>query len=164
MFLFDPAVTPDWDSVKTELDRILGRSEARLIAGAKWDERRLAYEIHGRRRGIYALTYFEAEAARVVDIERDVNLSESALRCLLLRVDHMSEDDMKEAAERPASSYADEGPRGRGDGDDRGGRGPRASSQQRSGGGDGDSSSRNDSGDQKTATATSEKDDDSSGE
>ena len=103
MFLFDPAAAPDWEACRAELDRLMGRIDGRLIVANKWDERRLAYEINGRRRGIYALTYFEADATKIVDLERDVQLSESALRCIILHVDHMTEDEMKEAAAKPAS-------------------------------------------------------------
>lgn len=112
MFLFDPVVTSDWEAVQAEVNRILERAGARVIACAKWDERRLAFEIRGRKRGIYVLTYFEAEASRIGEIERDVRLSEAALRCLILRVDHLNEDEMKEAAAKPASHAAPEDDRG----------------------------------------------------
>jgi len=96
MFLFDPAATTDWEQIKTELDRLMGRSEARMIAFGKWDERRLAYEIRGRKRAIYVLTYFAAEPDKISNMERDVRLSESVIRCLILRMDHLSEDEMKQ--------------------------------------------------------------------
>lgn len=108
MFLFNPAVTSDWDAVQAEITRFMERAEARVIALTKWDERRLAYEIKGCKRGIYALVYFQADASKIGDIERDVQLSESALRCLLIRVDYLTEDEMKLAAEKPASQAHDE--------------------------------------------------------
>jgi small subunit ribosomal protein S6 len=99
MFLLDPGVLTDWESVQKEIYRILERAEAEVVACSRWDERRLAYEINGRRRGVYALTYFKADPAKIVGIERDVHLSESALRCLILRVDDaMTDEQMKEAA------------------------------------------------------------------
>ncbi len=106
MFLFDPVVMSDWEAIQGEINRMFDRAGARVIACAKWDERRLAYEIRGRKRGIYVLTYFEADSSRIADIERDVQLSEAALRCLIVRVDHMTEDEMKEAAAKPASHAA----------------------------------------------------------
>jgi small subunit ribosomal protein S6 len=112
MFLFDPVVVSDWEAVQAELNRIFERAGARVIASAKWDERRLAYEIRGRKRGVYVLAYFEVETSKLADIERDVQLSESALRCMILRVDHMTEDEMKEAASHPASHAAPEDDRG----------------------------------------------------
>ncbi len=116
MFLFDPVVMSDWEGIQAELNRMLDRAGARVIACAKWDERRLAFEIRGRKRGIYALTYFEADSNKIADLERDVQLSEAALRCLIVRVDHLTEDEMKETAAKPASHAAPEDERGdRGD-------------------------------------------------
>lgn len=112
MFLFDPAVTTDWEQVRAELDRLMDRIGARVIVSNKWDERRLAYEIRGRKRGVYALTYFEAEASKVAELERDATLSEAVLRCLVVRVDHLTEDEMKEIAARQPVESAPEGPRG----------------------------------------------------
>ncbi len=98
MFLFDPGVLTDWESVQKEINRLLERAEAQLVACNRWDERRLAYEIKGRKRGVYALTYFKADPAKIAGIERDVNLSETALRCLILRVEDMTDEEMVEAA------------------------------------------------------------------
>ena len=97
MFLFDPGMLTDWESVQKEVHRLLERAEAQVVACSRWDERRLAYEIKGRKRGIYALVYFKADPTKIVGIERDVNLSESALRCLIIKVE-MTDDEMKEAA------------------------------------------------------------------
>ncbi|MEP0841811.1 MAG: 30S ribosomal protein S6 [Phycisphaerae bacterium] len=106
MFLFDPAVTADWDAVQAELGRLMKRAEARVIVMQRWDERRLAYEIRGRKRAIYALTYFEAEPGKIAGLERDAQISEAILRCLVLKADHLSEEEMKELAARPPDHSA----------------------------------------------------------
>lgn len=106
MFLFDPAVTADWDAVQAELDRLMKRAEARVIVAQRWDERRLAYEIRGRKRAIYALTFFEAEPSKIGPLERDAQLSEAVLRCLVVDAGHLTEDEMKEIASRPPDHSA----------------------------------------------------------
>jgi ribosomal protein S6 len=111
MFLFDPAVTTDWDAVQAELNRLMKRAEARVILANKWDERRLAYEIRGRKRAIYALTYFEAEPTKIAALERDAQISEAILRCLVVRADHLTEDEMREVASRPPDHSAGEADR-----------------------------------------------------
>jgi small subunit ribosomal protein S6 len=135
MFLFDPGVLTDWDSVQKEVYRILERAGAEVVVCSRWDERRLAYEIKGRKRGVYALVYFKADPGKIVGIERDVNLSESALRCLIIRVD-MTDEEMKEAGstsrieQQRTATFDGEGDEG-GEGD--GGfrrRGPRRDEQQ----------------------------------
>ncbi|HOB73626.1 MAG TPA: 30S ribosomal protein S6 [Phycisphaerae bacterium] len=106
MFLFDPAVTTDWEAVQAELERLMKRAEARVIVMQRWDERRLAYEIRGRKRAIYALTYFEADPSKIAPLERDAQISEAILRCLVLKADHLTEEEMKELAARPPDHSA----------------------------------------------------------
>lgn len=101
MFLFDPAVAVEWSNVEAEVNRLISRAEGELIACKRWDERRLAYEIRGRKRACYVLTFFRAPGDRIAGIERDVQLSESVLRCLVLRADHMTDEEMKAAVEKP---------------------------------------------------------------
>lgn len=136
MFLFDPAVTAEWEAVKTEMSRLLDRAGARVIVLHKWDERRLAYEIRGRKRAIYALTYFEADPMKIADLERDARLSEAVLRCMVTQANHLTDDEMKEISLRPPDYAVAEAERtarggggyrgGGGGGGDRGGdRGPR---------------------------------------
>lgn len=102
MFLFDPAVTAEWEQAKAELDRLMGRAGATVIACGKWDERRLAYEISGHKRAMYVLAYFKAEADKIGGLERDAQLSEAVIRCMVLRADHVTEAAMKEALAGPA--------------------------------------------------------------
>lgn len=128
MFLFDPAVATDWANVEAEVNRLIGRANGEIVACKRWDERRLAYEIRGRKRACYVLTYFRAPSDRIVGLERDVQLSEHVLRALVLRVDHMTDDEMKAAVEKVPEPVveSDRGDRGdRGDRFDRGNRGDR---------------------------------------
>ena len=97
MFMFDPAVATDWDKIKAEVDRLMERAEAKVLLCGKWDERRLTYEIRGVKRAIYVLAYFEIEPSKVSILERDATLSELIVRCLLVRADHVTEEQMKEA-------------------------------------------------------------------
>ncbi|HSW46100.1 MAG TPA: 30S ribosomal protein S6 [Phycisphaerae bacterium] len=119
MFLFDPAVATDWDKIKAELDRLMERAEATVVVSGKWDERRLAYDIRGVKRAVYVLAYFEAEPSKIGPLERDVVLSESIVRCLVLGADHVSEEMMKEALASGGVRPADDGPPPRRRGDDR---------------------------------------------
>ena len=52
MFVFDPALASEWTAVETEVNRLLERAGATLVVCKKWDDRKLAYEIKGRRRGV----------------------------------------------------------------------------------------------------------------
>ncbi len=95
MFLFDSGATHEWERVESEIGRIMERAGAEVVLCRKWDERKLAYEIRGRKRGCYVLTYFRAAGDQIAGIERDARLSEAILRCLVLRADHVGEEQLR---------------------------------------------------------------------
>ncbi len=95
MFLVDSAIaSANWEAITEAISTVMERGETEVISLRKWDERRLAYDIAGRKRGTYILCYFKADPEKIVGIERDVKLNEFLLRVLILRVDHMSKEDM----------------------------------------------------------------------
>lgn len=111
MFLLD-AGDPDFHAVSEPVRAILERREAKVLALNPWDERRLAYIIQGRKRGLYVLAYFEVDPQQVVEIEHDCRLDERILRAMIIRRDKLSEETInaetpamvsaRRAAERPA--------------------------------------------------------------
>ncbi len=100
MFLLDPAGN-DFESAGEAVRNILDRSEAEILALKPWEERRLAYEILGKRKGLYILTYFKADPTRIVEIEHDCQLNEKILRLLVLHCENLSETEIN--AETPAA-------------------------------------------------------------
>lgn len=87
MYLFDPTFGGTQENCETEIRRIMGRAEAEMVFCKRWDERRLAFKVKGRKRGVYVLTFFNAHPSKITGIERDVALSENVLRVLVLRAD-----------------------------------------------------------------------------
>lgn len=119
MFLLSQATAADLNSAVEHIKEILARGQAEIIAMRKWDERRLAFEVNGQKRGYYVLAYFSAPNDQLSHIERDCNLSEKIMRVLILRCDHMTMEQMQAAdgrkdleveaklrAERPAVAAA----------------------------------------------------------
>ena len=100
MFLIGQAAAANLPDVIDHIKDIFHRAGAELIAMKKWDERRLAFEIKKQKRGLYILTYFRAQNTALPGIERDVNLSERILRVMILRADHLTEDEMRAADAR----------------------------------------------------------------
>lgn len=85
MFLVDSALaTGDWDGTMATIENILRRADAEVVAIRKWGERKLTYDIDHKSRGTYILTYFKADGRRISGIEKDVQLSEKVMRCLIL--------------------------------------------------------------------------------
>jgi len=95
LFLVDSGeAAANWQAVNGAIEKILSRSEADIVSIKKWDERRLAYDIGRRSRGTYLLVYFNCDPRRVGAIERDVQLSETVVRVMILRTDKMSPEDI----------------------------------------------------------------------
>jgi len=106
MFLFPQTVAADLQSAADHVLEILSKGGAEIVSLCKWDERRLAYDIKGNKRGVYFLTYFKCDATKMTAIERDARLSEKLLRSMITRADHLTADQM--AAMEGRQQLADE--------------------------------------------------------
>ena len=102
MFLFPQTATADLAGALAHVESILGRAGAEIVSICKWDERRLAYDIKGNKRGLYFLVYFKADRAKIAGIERDCNLSEQLLRAMIVRADHIPAEEIEAADGRTA--------------------------------------------------------------
>ncbi len=100
MFLISQAVAADLNAATEHLREIFRRANAEVIALKKWDERRLAFEIDKQKRGVYLLSYFTCPTSAIEGIHRDVNLSEKIMRCMILRADHLTQEEMIAADSR----------------------------------------------------------------
>jgi small subunit ribosomal protein S6 len=99
MFLIDSAeAAKDWDGIIELITKMLTKIDAQVVLLKKWDERPLAYAIKKCTRGTYILSYFKADGRKITELERDVLLSERIMRALILRVDHMTEEDVVKQA------------------------------------------------------------------
>jgi small subunit ribosomal protein S6 len=86
MFVLDDSRSNNnWDGVLREVRGLLERRGAEIFTCERWDERRLAYRINGRNRGVYLLTKFTAPAEAVQDIKRDAEMNDTILRLLVIR-------------------------------------------------------------------------------
>jgi len=110
LFLVDSAdAAADWSGTIGAIEKVLSRAEAEVVSLKKWDERKLAYDIKGRGRGTYILSYFKCGPDKITSIERDVQLSEQIIRVMILTTDRMGEDDISKdtpagMAERAAAA------------------------------------------------------------
>ncbi|GAB4383517.1 MAG: hypothetical protein Kow0022_03560 [Phycisphaerales bacterium] len=93
MFLISQATASNLSGVLEHINHLIERAEGEVVAMQKWDERRLAYEIDKQKRGLYLLAYVKMTGEAVAGFERDCNLSELLLRTLVLRADHLSEEE-----------------------------------------------------------------------
>ena len=85
MFLVDSGqAASDWDGIIGLIETILKRADVEVLCLRKWSDRRLAYEIQHKGRGMYILCYFKADGRRIAGIERDIRLSEQIMRSVIL--------------------------------------------------------------------------------
>jgi len=102
MFLVDSSKAgADWDGIIAAIRTILEKAGAEIDSIRKWDDRRLAYDIKGKSRGTYILSYFRVDGARIRDIEKSVRLSEKIMRVLILSAEKLSPEDIEK--ETPAT-------------------------------------------------------------
>jgi small subunit ribosomal protein S6 len=88
LFIFDSnKYSRDQAGVSGQIAEFVRRCGGEMIVSRLWEERRLAYPINGQRKGVYWLTYFKLDSRHVTTIERECQLSESVMRCLVLKVD-----------------------------------------------------------------------------
>jgi ribosomal protein S6 len=128
MFILENnAATADFEGTAGKVDEILQKHGANLVRKDKWDERKLAYEIKGHRRGTYYLVYFEAPPSSITAMNEDLGLTETVLRHMVIALDLPIDDYIdKRAAERErlAEDSRKNAIGGWGSGPRRGGRGP----------------------------------------
>ena len=95
MFLVDTNIASDPEATKGMIRTVMERASAELLLCSLWDERRLAYDVDKHKRAAYVLCYFRADGANISTMERDVQLSEHLLRVLVLRADHISDEELE---------------------------------------------------------------------
>jgi small subunit ribosomal protein S6 len=81
----------EFPEVISHIADIINRQSADIDRIEKWEERKFAYPIKGVKRGIYILSYFEAEGEAISEIRRLFRLSEQVLRVLILKTDTKDE-------------------------------------------------------------------------
>ena len=110
MILIDSAeAAKDWDGIIELVTKMLNKIDAQILSLKKWDERPLAYSIKRCSRGTYILAYFKADGLKITELERDVLLSERVMRALILKTEHLTEEDIaKQATAVNASAASDD--------------------------------------------------------
>ncbi len=101
MFLFPAGAAIDVEGAIKMARGLIEKHGGEVLVIKKWDERRLAYEISGQKRGLYIIAYYRGPGASVSAIDHDVNLSEQILRVLIVKADHLNEQEMNAVEPQP---------------------------------------------------------------
>ncbi len=97
MILFPQSAMADIKGAVEHIKETFAKNGAEIIALKKWGDRPLAFPIKKQKRGLYILAYFAVTTDKITQIERAFNLAEKALRVLIVRADHLSEEEMRSA-------------------------------------------------------------------
>jgi ribosomal protein S6 len=88
MFLVDPVKHgEDAEGTEKVVSGLLEKHGAKMHRFERWDERKLAYDIRGHKRGVYLLALFEMPGPSVAQLQADCELNETILRQLILRLE-----------------------------------------------------------------------------
>jgi small subunit ribosomal protein S6 len=102
MFLLDTSkMGGDVPGAAQSLHSIMERHKAEILASRPWEERRLSYPINGQKKGQYYLMYFKSEGKELINIERDLRLTETLLRHMVLKIDPKMEEIMLSVGRNP---------------------------------------------------------------
>ena len=107
MYLLDNnAVRAGWKEAKTAATALIEKHGGKVLAARRWDERKLAYPIRQRRRGTYLLAHGELGAAGVATLRRELDLTESVLRYLILQVEAVPPKELELTQAEAAAGFS----------------------------------------------------------
>jgi small subunit ribosomal protein S6 len=110
MFLLPGAAAADLEGSIKLVRGIVEHHHGKVLVIKKWDERKLTYELARQKRGLFIICYYTGPGASVVAIERDVNLSESILRVLVTRAEHLNPEEMAAVEPQPIQPREERNP------------------------------------------------------
>ena len=88
LYIIDSTLTDEQvESIVSKYSQVVADQGGELQAAGKWDKRRLAYEISGRREGIYILMYFNGEPAVAAELDRLFRITDEVFRHIIVRVE-----------------------------------------------------------------------------
>ena len=93
LLLDNQAVRAGWREAKAAVTEVLTKHGARMATARRFDERRLAYPIKGKKRGTYLLAYYEIDPAGTDGLRRELDLSETVLRYIQIGAESVPETE-----------------------------------------------------------------------
>jgi small subunit ribosomal protein S6 len=101
-YIIDSTITDEEQTALIErFQRLVGEQGGTVDGVDKWERRRLAYEVKGKREGIYVVMNFTGPATAEAELERVLRLADNVLRHIVVRI-----EEKKTAARAPAPAPA----------------------------------------------------------
>ncbi|MBQ8310406.1 MAG: 30S ribosomal protein S6 [Clostridia bacterium] len=95
------------EAAKATVNKFTGliTANAEVIQIDEWGKRRLAYPIEDMNEGYYTVATFKSEAAFPAELQRLMNIDESVMRVMVIKLDH---EPVAKATEAPAEEVVAE--------------------------------------------------------
>ena len=74
----------DYNKCLAGIKEVIEKGGGSYINGDKWEERKLAYPIRKKKRGLYIITHFSAPTDAIIKIDRAAKLSDLIVRHMIL--------------------------------------------------------------------------------
>ena len=110
MYIVDTTLNDEQvDSIIERYSKVIADNGGEVQAAGKWDKRRLAYEINGKREGTYILAYFTGEPAVAKELDRVLRIADDILRHMIIRIEPQYVDTTRiEKPQQPAEAPAEQ--------------------------------------------------------
>ncbi len=87
-YILDPGLSEEEQEPLVErFKTLIADNGGAVDAVDKWERRRLAYEIKGKREGVYVIMNFAGEPATEAELGRVLGITEGVLRHMVVRTD-----------------------------------------------------------------------------
>lgn len=108
LYIIDSNLTEEQvQAVTDKYSQVVTQNGGEILAVERWDRRRLAYEVAGKREGMYILMYFRSEATVASELDRLMKINEDVMRHLIVRDEEGQAAAAKERVSRPAPKPAE---------------------------------------------------------
>lgn len=107
LVLLDPELAREGDSGVKHVQSLLEKHGGEIIRIEKYHEGKLEYEIRKRKRGVYVLSAFRMDPARLAELDRSYRLDDGVLRSLVLDRSGITVDKFFRHYEHVADPSAD---------------------------------------------------------
>ena len=107
--LFITDVTRGEEATQATVEKFTGLigSNGEIIQVNQWGKRRLAYPIEDMNEGYYTVATFKSESDFPAELQRLMNIDESVLRVMVIKLEY---EAVAKAAEAPVAEAAEEAP------------------------------------------------------
>jgi len=87
-YILDPVLTDEEQEPLIErFKTLVGDNGGAVDAVDKWERRRLAYEVKGKREGVYVVMNFNGEPRTETELGRVLRITDGVLRHIVVRTD-----------------------------------------------------------------------------